>query len=104
MKSLKTIAVLGVVAGALTCFSGASASAKESKSAKKAESKMMTACKKEYPEAVKGKSFKEVAEWVETEERGAHADTFKKSKCYNLHEDWEKVAGHSESEEREHKS
>lgn len=70
---------------------------------KKAENKMMAACKKEFPDAVKGKSFKEVAEWVETEERGANADTFKKSKCYNLHEDWEKVAGKSEAGEAEHK-
>jgi hypothetical protein len=67
--------------------------------AKKAEAKMMAACKKEYPAAVKGKKMKEVGDWVETEERGANAETFKKSQCYNLHEDWEKAAGHNEADE-----
>ncbi len=70
---------------------------------KGAENRMMAACKKDYPDAVKGKSFKEVADWVETEERGANAETFKKSECYNLHEDWEKVAGKSEKGDAEHK-
>lgn len=70
---------------------------------KKAESAMMAACTKEYPKAVKGKKFGEVAEWVEHEERGANKEKFKQSKCYNLHEDWEKVAEHKEEgEENEH--
>jgi hypothetical protein len=73
--------------------------AKADTAVKRAESAMMSACKKEYPAEVKGKKFKEVADWVETEERGANKDKFTKSKCYNLHEDWEKVAGKSEEGE-----
>ena len=92
--------VLISLAGMLALSGVASA---KGTSVKQAESKMMTACKKEYPDAVKGKNFKEVADWVETEERGANATEFKKSKCYNLHEDWEKVAGQNEEgEEHEH--
>lgn len=45
-----------------------------------------------------------MADWVETEERGANADTFKKSKCYALHEKWEGVAEkHEPGEAEEHK-
>ena len=69
------------------------------KDAKKAEAAMMTACQKEYPTQVKGKKFKEVADWVETEERGANKEKFKTSKCFNLHEDWEKVAEYKETGE-----
>jgi len=77
--------------------------AKANTAVKKAESAMLAACKKEFPAQVKGKTFKEVAEWVETEERGANKDKFTKSKCYNLHEDWEKVAEKSEpGEANEH--
>ncbi|MGZ3687638.1 MAG: hypothetical protein ACXVBW_05025 [Bdellovibrionota bacterium] len=67
---------------------------------KKAEAKMMSACKKEYPDAVKGKKFKEVADWVESEEHGANAEKFKKSDCYKLHEDWEAAAGQGEEQEK----
>ena len=89
---------------AVSALFSVSASAKEeSKAEKKAEAKMMKACKKDYPDAVKAKSAKEVSEWVEAEEHGANADTFKKSKCFNLHEDWEKVAGNEEGE-KEHKN
>ncbi len=73
--------------------------AHDEKAEKKAEGAMMGACKKEYAKEVKGKTFKEVADWVETEERGTNADTFKKSKCYALHETWEGVAEkHDEGE------
>jgi hypothetical protein len=88
----------------LALLAGGFAFAKTDAKVKKAENAMMAACKKEYPDAVKGKKFTEVADWVETEERGANKDTFKKSKCYNLHEDWEKVAQKTEEgEEHEHK-
>jgi hypothetical protein len=93
--------ILSLVVGLVFCAGSASAKSK-TESVKNAESKMMDACKKEYPDAVKGKMFKAVADWVETEERGANAVEFKKSQCYNLHEDWEKVAGHNEEGE-EHK-
>lgn len=90
------------VAGAMIPIS--SAFAADAKAVKKAEDAMMGACKKEYAKEVKGKSFKEVADWVETEERGANADSFKKSNCYNLHEKWEGVAGNNEAgEANEHK-
>lgn len=70
---------------------------------KKAEAAMMSACQKEYPKEVKGKKFAQVADWVEQEERGANKEQFMKSKCFNLHEDWEKVADHhEEGEEHEH--
>jgi hypothetical protein len=97
MKSLNRWFVLSVMAGAACVFSTPTFAAKGN--VKKAEDKMMAACKKEYPDVVKGKTFKEVADWVETEERGTNAETFKKSKCYNLHEDWEKVAEKTEKDE-----
>ena len=71
MKSIFTVIALVVFASA-----GASAAKGKDLKVKKAESAMMTACKKEYPEAVKGKKFEAVAEWVETEERGANKDQF----------------------------
>ena len=86
-----------VVAGAM--FPISSAFAADTKAVKKAEGAMMGACNKEYAKEVKGKSFKEVADWVETEERGTNAETFKKSSCYTLHEKWEVVAGNSEASE-----
>lgn len=101
MRTLNRWLVLSAVAGMLCTLATPAFAAKAN--VKKAENKMMAACKKDFPEAVKGKSFKEVAGWVETEERGANADTFKKSKCYNLHEDWEKVAEKGEEGEAEHK-
>lgn len=91
MKTLLMIPALALMATSAPAFAKGDA--------KKAEAKMMAACKKEYPSMVKGKTMKEVADWVETEERGTNADAFKKSKCYNLHEDWEKVAGHNEADE-----
>jgi hypothetical protein len=101
MKNNKIAASLLAFAVALPLLS---AQAADSKAEKKAEGAMMAACKKEYATDVKGKSFKEVADWVETEERGANAETFKKSKCYTLHEKWEGVAGHNEEgEEHENK-
>ena len=64
----------------------------------------VTECQKKY-DAVKGKSADEVMEWVETEERGANAKAFKKSKCYALHEKWEGLSDkHEEGEEHEHKN
>lgn len=69
---------------------------------KKAEKAMMSACKKEYPKQVKGKKFSEVAEWVESEERGENKETFTKSRCFQLHEDWEKVSGRDHDEAAEH--
>jgi len=101
MKSFSRWFVLSTITGAVCVLSTPAFAAKGKE--KKAESKMMAACKKEFPDAVKGKSFKEVTDWVETEERGANADTFKKSKCYNLHEDWEKIASKTEEGEAEHK-
>lgn len=101
MKSLNRWLTLSLVTGMVCALSTPAFAAKGN--VKKAESKMTAACTKEFPDAVKGKSFKETADWVETEERGANAETFKKSKCYNLHEDWEKVAGKGEEGEAEHK-
>jgi hypothetical protein len=92
-----------VILATVSLLIGGMALAKAETDVKKAEKAMMTACKKEYPAQVKGKKFKDVADWVETEERGANKDKFKQSKCYNLHEDWEKVAEHhEEGEENEH--
>jgi hypothetical protein len=104
-KTLKNkFVAMAIAAGTLVAVSSAFA-AHDEKAEKKAESAMVAACKKEYAAAVKGKSAKEVADWVETEERGANAETFKKSKCYTLHEKWEGVSEkHEEGEEAEHKN
>ncbi len=93
-----------VLLGAGLMLSMSIALAKDEKAEKKAEAAMMTACKKEYAKEVKAKSFKEVADWVETEEKGTNAETFKKSKCYTLHEKWEDLAEkHEEGETHENK-
>ena len=96
---------VAVTLSALAALFCVTASAKDAqKSVKKAEATMMKACKKDFPDAVKGKSSKEVADWVESEEHGANADTFKKTKCYNAHESWEKAAGSEEGDKNEHNS
>jgi hypothetical protein len=60
-------------------------------------------CQAKYKET-QGKSADEILEWIETEERGANAKAFKKSKCYALHEKLEGLANnHEEGEEGEHK-
>jgi hypothetical protein len=84
----------------LVCL-GTIAAHGEGKATAKPEAAMMSACAKEYPTQVKGKKTNDVAQWVETEERGANAETFKKSKCYIEHEKWEVSAG--KTEENEHK-
>lgn len=101
MKTLNQLVTLGLALGAIASFTSVPAFAAKG-NVKKAEKKMMAACKKDFPDAVKGKTFKEVADWVETEERGTNATEFKKSKCYNLHEDWEKVAEQKEEGEAAH--
>jgi hypothetical protein len=57
----------------------------------KAEHKMTKVCKKEFAGDLKGKNFTEVNSWVEKIEHGDKSDEFKKSKCYEAHENWEKV-------------
>ena len=93
MKSL-------IIATALSLSSlafGAKTTAEQAKAATAKE------CQAKY-EATKGKSPDEILEWIETEERGANAKTFKKSKCYALHEKWEGLSNeHEEGEEAEHK-
>ncbi len=102
MKKTSSHLVFAFAVG--VAFSASSAFAANEKAIHKAENAMMGACKKEYAKEVKGKTFKEVADWVETEERAANAETFKRSKCYALHEKWEGVAEkHEEGEESEHK-
>jgi hypothetical protein len=69
------------------------------------EAKTATAkeCQAKFKET-QGKSADEIMEWVETEERGTNAKTFKKSKCYAMHEKWEALANkHEAGEEHEHK-
>ncbi len=95
MKNQKML-VIALLAGALSVGSLALAA----KDAKKAETAMMSACKKDFPEAVKGKkTAKEYADWVEKEEYGANAETFKKSNCFAQHEKWEVAAGKTDSNE-----
>jgi hypothetical protein len=77
-----------------------SAFAKETKTLNAVEKKMMAACNSEYAAKVKGMNFHQVFDWVETEERGTDADTFKKSKCYTLHEDAENSAGKESAPEK----
>lgn len=62
---------------------------------KSAEKAMMDACSTDFPKEVKGKSFKQVARWVEGVEHGKNKEATKKmmaTNCFSKHEDWEKVA------------
>jgi len=65
---------------------------------KAAEAKMAKTCVAEYPE-LKGKSCHDLSEWVEAEEGGDNAEKFRTTKCYAVHEDWEKAGGHGEKSE-----
>ena len=93
MKTLIIVTALSISSFAF----GAKMTADQAKAATAKE------CQAKY-KATKGKSADEIMEWVETEERGPNAATFKKSKCYAMHEKWEAVAEkHEEGEENEHK-
>jgi hypothetical protein len=93
--------LVALVAGAVLSSSFAfAANTKGAQAVEKAKTTMMTTCKKEFSKEVKGKtSFQEVAEWVESEETGTNAETFKTSKCFAAHEEWEKLTDKREAGE-----
>ena len=91
MKTLIAILALSVSSMALA--------AKGKMTAEQAKAATVKECQTKYKETA-SKSADETMEWVETEERSANAKAFKKSKCYALHEDWEKLENkHEEGEE-----
>ena len=92
---MKTLTYLALVLFLGVGMNGNSAFAAKGKNVKKTVSEMKRTCKKEYPKELKGKSFQELADWVEKEEKGPNAEAFKKSKCYMAHEKWESASGKS---------
>jgi hypothetical protein len=83
-------------ATAIVCMS-TFAFAAVNKELKEAKIEVTKACKKEFPTEVSGKKFAELHDWIEKSVHGEKSEDFKKTKCYEAHENWEKVAAKKET-------
>jgi hypothetical protein len=81
-----------IVLLALLCLSVSSVSARADQvdhvETERAAQLMVDACRKEYPH-LRSKDQDAIDHWAESSEK---SETFRKSKCFELHEAWEKLA------------
>jgi len=91
MKTLHLITSLVFISSVALPVFGAT-----KKELQEAEHEVTKTCTKEYPKELKGKDFKAINAWAEKSEYGDKKAEFKKSKCHDAHEKWEKVAGKAE--------